>query len=72
MIKNIQTHQEMNMAKCEQELLQKLQGKKQTERVTRMESQLQDLAQHLRSIRQMKVERDYYHKQYNQAMGHIE
>ena len=37
-----------------------------------MEKQLQALAQHLRSIRQMKVERDHYQKQYNQALGHIE
>lgn len=37
-----------------------------------MEAQLQDLAQHLRSIRQIKVERDYFEKQYNQALAHIE
>lgn len=60
------------MAKFEHDLLLKLQGKRHAERVERMEKQLQEVAQHLRSIRQMKVERDYYEKQYNQAMAHMD
>jgi len=72
LVKSIQNHQEMNMKKFEQDTLRKLQGKNHQERLHQMEKQLDTLSSNLRNFRQMKIERDYYHKQYNQAMSHID
>ena len=60
------------MAKFEHDILEKIQTKKYIDRIHDLEGQLQQVAGHLRSIRQMRVERDYFHKQYEQAMAHVE